>query len=85
VAKVSGKRTELSWQAHSTKETGFRVERRTPGGEYAVIATLPATSTSYTDDHLPARGEYVYRIQASDDAGDITYSPSLLVVVEKLP
>jgi hypothetical protein len=84
-AKVSGKRAQLSWQVHSTNETGFKVERRRPGREYDVIATLPATSTSYADDHLAAGGEYVYRIQASDDAGDITYSPSLLVAVEKLP
>jgi hypothetical protein len=84
-AKVSGKRVELSWRAHSTKETGFKVERRRPGQEYAVIATLPASSTSYTDDHLAAAGEYVYRIQAFDDAGDITYSPSLLVVIRESP
>ena len=84
-AKVSGKRADLSWRAHSTMETGFKVERRKPGQEYAVIATLPVTSTSYTDDQLAAGGEYVYRIQAFDDAGDVTYSPSLLVVVHASP
>jgi len=79
-AKASGTCTELSWQVHSTKQTRIKVERRSPGLDYTVIVTLPASSTSYVDDHLAAAGEYVYRIQASDDAGDITYSPSLLVV-----
>ena len=84
-AKVIGTRAELSWQIHSTNQTGFKVECRTPGGQYSVVANLSAKSTSHTDDHLAAGSDYVYRIQAFDDAGDITYSPSLFVVAMKLP
>jgi hypothetical protein len=82
-ARVSGTHADLSRLGHSPKETGFKIERRTPGEDYAVIATMPASKTNYTDEQLTGGKEYVYRIQAFDDAGDVTWSPSLLVAVAK--
>jgi hypothetical protein len=78
-ANVSATSAALSWQLNSTNQTGIYVERRIPGSDYAVIATLTATATTYTDSQLTSETNYVYRIEAFDSAGDITYSPSLLV------
>jgi hypothetical protein len=78
VAAVSGTRVSLTWADHSNNETGFAVERRVPGGVYAIIATLPANTTSYCDEGLALNTSYVYRIEAFDTAGDLTYSPSAL-------
>jgi hypothetical protein len=81
-ARATGSGVELSWVSHSPKETGFKVERRRPDQDYSAIATLGGDMTTFTDAKLAA-GEYVYRIRAFNDAGDVTYSPSLLVEVEK--
>jgi hypothetical protein len=84
-AHAAGTRITLSWLSHSTKATGFRVERRIPDGDYSTIATLSSDKTSCIDEHVAAGVEYVYRIRAFTDAGDVTYSPSLLVGVPKMP
>src|SRR5208282_4539578 len=48
-ARRSGAGIELSWQSHSRNQTGFKVERRKPGGDYAAIATVAGTTTSFRD------------------------------------
>ncbi len=78
-ATTSGTRIDLSWQSHSSNQTGFRIERRKPGGDYAAIATVAGTTTSFRDAGVAPGEQYVYRIQAFSAAGDITYSPSLFV------
>ena len=78
-ATTSGTRIDLSWQSHSSNQTGFRIERRKPGGDYAAIATVAGTTTSFRDAGVAPGEQYVYRIQAFNAAGDITYSPSLFV------
>jgi hypothetical protein len=83
MAKSDGTRVDLSWRIPGKRATGFKVQRRKPGGDYAAIATLAGTSTSFRDAGRAPAEDCVYRIQAFNDAGDITYSPSLLVAAEK--
>jgi hypothetical protein len=73
----------LSWAVPSNNHTGFKVERRIFPGDYAVMATLPGSAHSYSDDSVAAGKEYTYRIQAFNESGDITYSPSVRFMASK--
>jgi N-acetylneuraminic acid mutarotase len=72
----------LTWMDQSTDETGFVVEYAEDGGAFAVLATLPANSSSYRDDRATPGGTYAYRIRASNDVGKS--APSNAASVETL-
>ncbi|WP_329286912.1 glycosyl hydrolase family 8 [Streptomyces sp. NBC_00691] len=59
----------LAWTDNSSNETVFRIERRTVGGTWAVLATPGAGTTSYTDTGLAAGTSYTYRVRAGNAAG----------------
>ncbi|WP_269538771.1 fibronectin type III domain-containing protein [Cerasicoccus fimbriatus] len=55
----------LVWEDTSNSETGYYVERRNARNyEWALIAALPANSTTYTDSPLDPNETYVYRVYA---------------------
>ncbi|MGI8907598.1 MAG: fibronectin type III domain-containing protein [Candidatus Sumerlaeaceae bacterium] len=65
----------LTYQDNSLNETGFTLERRTGAvGAFSPVATLPANSSSYTDNNLTPATEYWYRLQAFNLAGASPYS-----------
>jgi hypothetical protein len=56
-------------------ETGYRLERRTEGpASWAVVATVPANTTSYLDTNLVQGTLYFYRVQAFNNYGPSPYS-----------
>lgn len=65
----------LSWTDASTNEQGFKLERATGGSAgFALIATLPANSQSYTDAGLEIGTTYQYRLRAFNSFGHSAYS-----------
>ncbi len=64
----------LAWQDASTNEEEFRLERRTESGDFVLIATLPANSTSYDDTSVAASTAYTYRASAANEDGTSAYS-----------
>ena len=56
----------MSWSDNSSDETGFSLERCAGAGcsNFAVVATLPANSVTYTDDGLQGSTSYSYRVRA---------------------
>ncbi|MGB9606047.1 MAG: S8 family serine peptidase, partial [Bryobacteraceae bacterium] len=66
----------LAWQDNSTNETGFEVERCTGTGctNFALVASLGANTTSYTDGGLARKTTYRYRVRARNSAGPSSYS-----------
>jgi subtilisin family serine protease len=66
----------LAWQDNSANETGFELERCTGSGctNFALIATLGANTTTYTDSGLARRTTYRYRVRARNNAGASAYS-----------
>ena len=79
---LSTSRVRLTWVHTAATETGFRVERRVGGQAYALVASLPANSASWTDDSCERTTAYGYRVCAtsaianSDWAGTTVTTPS---------
>ncbi len=72
---ASSSAINLSWADNSSNELGFRLERKTGfTGTYALIATLPAGQTNYSDAGLQASTTYFYRVKAYNNAGESAYS-----------
>jgi titin len=53
----------LDWTDNAGNESGFKVERRDPGGVYVEIAQLGRNSQSFTSGSLQASTEYCYRVR----------------------
>jgi len=63
----------LSWADNATIEDGFFVERKDVAS-YAVIDTLPANTTSFTDTALMFETVYTYRLRAFSVSDTSVYS-----------
>jgi fibronectin type 3 domain-containing protein len=73
---VSTSQINLSWTA-STSSIGlanYIIQRCQGAGcsNFAQVASIPATSTSYSNTGLTAGTSYTYRVQASDTAGNLS-------------
>ena len=77
VASVLSKsQIKLTWTDNSTNETGFRVERckGSTCTNFALITTLGANVTTYTNANLTANTAYRYRVYAYNVSGSSGYS-----------
>jgi hypothetical protein len=73
---VTGNTIGLQWVDNDTTETGYRVERSPDGGStWTEIASLTASSSSYTDSSVDIHCEttYHYQVRAYRDT-DTSYS-----------
>lgn len=65
----------LSWTDNSTNETGFKIERKTGTGIYAVVGTTATDITTFSDIGLAPSNSYTYRVYAYNAVGNsLTYS-----------
>jgi hypothetical protein len=72
-------RVELGWTDNTADETGFEIERATPGGAWALIGTAAAKSGSggavfFTDSNVEPRTSYLYRVRAVKSGAASSYS-----------
>jgi hypothetical protein len=78
--RVTANSVDLVWQANSTNQTGFQIERSTsPTAGFQAIATVAADQNTYTDTEVgtePA-GAYYYRVEAIK--GDYVSAPTNVV------
>jgi uncharacterized protein (TIGR02145 family) len=72
---ISTTQINLSWTDNSTNETGFKIERKTGTGTYAVVGTVNADVLTYTNLGLTPNTAYTYRVYSYNAAGNSpTYS-----------
>lgn len=64
----------LSWTDNSSNETGFKIERRASGGTFAPLTSVGANQTSLQDSNLNSGITYIYRVCATNTAGDSAWS-----------
>jgi hypothetical protein len=69
VTYLSPTEVDLQWNDVATTETGYNILRRMGSADFAVIAQLPANSTTYKDTTVAAGTSYDYHIEAYNAAG----------------
>ncbi len=78
VSQLTPTSVVVDWTA-SSGATGYRLERATNNGDFAVIATLGATTT-HSDVDLTTGATYRYRVSATNAGGVSSASPVAMIV-----
>ena len=65
----SSSQIALSWTDKSNNETGFQIQRSNNGVSFALIATVGANVSTYTNNGLTAATTYYYRVRAFNSFG----------------
>jgi titin len=65
---------QLTWTDNSNDETGFQIERKTGSGNYAYVASVGASVTTYSNTGLTQNTEYFYRVRAYNGSNYSPYS-----------
>ncbi|MBN1116170.1 MAG: T9SS type A sorting domain-containing protein [Bacteroidales bacterium] len=68
----------LAWNDSIDNETGFLLERKVEGGEYELIAVIPANTESYTDEFTEPNN-FTYRLRAFNDSDTSFYTHTAFV------
>ncbi len=71
---TSSSAVALSWQDNATNETGYKVERRIPGGNFTQVATLAVNASSWNSPGLAAGTTYDFRVRAAGASADSYFS-----------
>jgi uncharacterized protein (TIGR02145 family) len=69
---VSTTQINLSWTDNASSETGFKIERKTGTGSYAIVGTVNADIVIYNDSGLTPSTSYTYRVYSYNSAGNST-------------
>lgn len=85
VLRLSASEAKLSWEAGSANASSYVIEKRTGSGSWAVINTVPFSTTNIIDKSLLPGESYSYRIKAVNSAGDSPYSLELNLASSGLP
>lgn len=75
----------LTWTDTADNEEGFKVERKTGSGVYAVVAVLGSNVGNYKDTSLAASTEYDYRVLAYNTAGNSMNSNEANAITQAPP
>ena len=85
-ASVNGQQIILNWIDGSNQETGFHVERSFSAGfGFALVTTVPANTTTFTDVGLNGDTQYFYRIAAVNSGGSSAYSNEVSAITSPAP
>ena len=76
----SGTQVNLSWVNNASNASGFIIQRSTNGTSWTQLATISATTTSYSDKTVNKRKTYYYRVYAYNSLGNSSYSNVATVV-----
>jgi hypothetical protein len=85
---VSPTQINLAWQDNSSgdgSETAFSLFRKSGADDFALIATLPANTTSYSDASLATGTTYTYRLRASNNGGSSDWTSEVSASTPEVP
>ncbi len=82
---VSTSKINLTWTDNATNEGGFKLERSTNGGSFALIALLTINTTSFSNSGLSAATTYTYRVRAYEGPNDSPYSNTASATTQAAP
>ena len=83
---ASTSQINLSWTDNATNEDGYKIERKTGTGNYAVVGSTGANITTFSDMGLTANTTYTYRVYAHNNAGNsLQYSNDVTLTTGGLP
>lgn len=60
----------LNWNDISNNESGFKIERKLLNGNFSVIGTVTANTTTYDDNSISTGQTYIYRVYSYNSAGN---------------
>ncbi|WP_293896248.1 FISUMP domain-containing protein [Flavobacterium sp.] len=67
---IATSQVNLSWTDNASDETGFKIERKTGIGSYAVVGTVNTDVVTYNDSGLTPSTNYTYRVYSYNSAGN---------------
>jgi len=67
---VSPSQVNLSWTDNATNESGYKIERKTANGSYALLGTTGSNITNFEDLAITPTTEYTYRVYAYNETGN---------------
>jgi fibronectin type 3 domain-containing protein len=83
-AASSATQIKLSW-SDPVSESGYRVFRSVNGGAWSQIASLSASSSTYTDSTLSAGSTYTYYVQGYNAVGSVNSNQAYVTLAPKAP
>jgi hypothetical protein len=80
---ISTTQINLSWTDNATNEDGYKIERKTGNGNYAVVGSMGANLTTFNDLGLTTNTTYTYRVFAYNSVGNsLQYSNELTLTTQ---
>lgn len=83
---ISTTQVNLQWTDNATNETGYKIQRKTTGGDFTDVASTGADIASHSDLGLTPNTTYTYRVYAYNSAGNsLQYSNEITVTTNLIP
>ena len=80
---ISTSQVNLSWVDNATNEDGYKIERKSGSGSYAVVGSMGVNLTTFGDLGLSPNTTYTYRVYAYNSAGNsLQYSNEVTVTTQ---
>ena len=82
VTRIGEDWVALAWDDYGGVEDGYRIERRSPGGEFAAIGEAGVNEVTFIDRNLPSGTRFEYRVVSFNRSGE---AASAIVEATTLP
>jgi uncharacterized protein (TIGR02145 family) len=78
---VSTTQVNLSWTDNSTNESGYKIQRKSAGGNFTDVGSTGADIATFSDQGLTPNTSYTYRVYSYNSAGNsLQYSNEVTII-----